>query len=75
MTALEILTNDREKIRNSLGTIILPKDAETRILWAVGATFNVTGQTVKNYLSGNIGDYLLGAAIFKEFKRLKCIKK
>ena len=74
MTASETLTFKREAVKKSLSKIVLPKDAETRICWAIGATFNVSGQTIKNYLLGNIGDYFLAEAIYKEFKSLKYTK-
>ena len=75
MTALEQLEVERTEIRNKLKTIDLPKDKAAYICWIVGDSFNVSGSTIKNYLAGKIPDGLLAIAIYKEFKRLKYIKK
>jgi len=75
MTTLEIFNKERADILAKLKTIKLPTDGTaTGICWEVGRSLDVTGPTVRNYLSGGIKDGFLATAIYREFKRLKMCK-
>lgn len=63
-----------KQIKEKLTAIDLPEGSGTNTCWAVAGSLGVTGQTVKNYLEGNIKDGFLAEAIYKEFKRLKIAK-
>lgn len=63
-----------KQIKEKLTSIELPEGTGTNICWAVAGSLKITGQTVKNYLVGNIKDGYLAEAIYKEFKRLKIAK-
>jgi len=74
MTSLQLYLEKKESIAGKLSTIKFPKEAETRLCWAVGANLDVSGVTVKNYVNGSIKDGYLAEAIYSEFKRLKLCK-
>lgn len=67
--------NERHKtIRQKLMSVKLPDGKENSICTGVAYCLDVSMQTVKNYLSGKVGDGFLAEAIYKEFKRLKFAK-
>jgi predicted transcriptional regulator len=75
MTALELLDKKREEMKEKMKKVVLPTDrTATRICWAIGENLNITGQTVINYVNGDIKDGYLAESIYNEFKRLKLIK-
>lgn len=63
-----------KSIKEKLASIVLPEQTGTSLCGGVGYSLNITGQTVKNYLNGDIKDGFLAEAIYKEFKRLKIAK-
>lgn len=72
--ASEELLAKHEAIKNKLMAISLPEGKENNVCMGVALIFNVSMQTIKNYLSGKVGDGYLAEAIYKEFKRLKIAK-
>lgn len=75
MAALETYIGKHNEIKEKLSRVIIPNDGNaTNIYWAIGSTLQVSGTTVKNYLSGEIKDGYLAEAIYSEFKRLKMCK-
>lgn len=75
MTALQEFNKKRSIIISKLSKIELPSDGNaTNICWNVGSALQITGPTVKNYLSGEVKDGYLAEAIYSEFKRLKITK-
>lgn len=76
MTVLETFNERREQIKSKLKSIELPTDGSaTQLCWNIGTNLNVTGPTVRNYLSGEVKDGYLAEAIYDEFKRIRKIKK
>lgn len=75
MAALDVYNEKHNDIKNRLSTIPIPTDGSaTTIFWTVGSALNISGTTVKNYLSGEIKDGYLAEAIYNEFRRLKLTK-
>lgn len=72
--ASEELLAKHEAIRKKLMSISLPEGKENSLYTGVAYCLNVSPPTIKNYLSGKIGDGYLAEAIYKEFKRLKIAK-
>lgn len=72
-TSEEFETRHKD-IKDKLMAIVLPEQTGTSICGGIGYSLNITGQTVKNYLNGDIKDGYLAEAIYKEFKRLKIAK-
>lgn len=62
---------EHEDIKTKLCNITFPNRDSTKISQQVGQTLGITGQTVRNYLSGKITDGFLAIAIYKEIQRLK----
>lgn len=72
MTVLDTFKKRHNEIRKKLMSIELPEDGSaTQLCWNVGSNLNVSGPTIKNYLTGEIKDGFLAEAIHGEFKRLK----
>ena len=75
MSALEQLEKRRADIKAKLKTIKLPEDGtQTQLFWNIGTALNVSGPTIKNYISGDVKDGYLAEAIFAECKRLRFVK-
>lgn len=72
--ASEELAKRHEEIRLKLTSVKLPDGKENNICTGIAFVLNISMQTVKNYLSGKIGDGFLAEAIYKEFKKLKFAK-
>lgn len=72
--ASEEFDTRHKEIKAKLMAIELPDTNVTNVLAGIGVSLNITGQTVKNYLNGDIKDGYLAEAIYKEFKRLKIAK-
>ena len=67
--------DERHKaIKQKLMSIKLTDGKENSICTGVAYCLDVSMQTVKNYLSGKVGDGFLAEAIYEEFKRLKFAK-
>lgn len=73
MTALEDYNKAIEDISAKLKTVALPPN-QSYALWSVAESLNISGTTVKNYLSGKVKNGYMAEAIYKEFKRLKMVK-
>lgn len=74
MTPYQELVERRGAIIKKLSHIQLPEGNNTRMCWDVGNSLSITGQTVQNYLKGEVKDGYLAEAIYKEFKKLKVTK-
>lgn len=74
MTELQSYKIRKDLIRDKLRKVKFPKDKETTMCWAIGASLDISGVTVKNYIKGAIGDGYLAEAIYNELKRLKIAK-
>jgi len=74
MTELEAYKIRKDLIKEKLSSIKFPKDSETRYCWSVGASLNVSGVTVKNYIKGDVKDGYLAEAIYTCFKKIKMTK-
>lgn len=74
MTSYETFKKQKEDIRKKLSTVILEDGQETNLYWQVGTSLKVSGTTISNYLKGNVSDGYLAEAIYREFKKLKCVK-
>jgi hypothetical protein len=74
MTSYETFKKQKEEIRKKLSNVILEDGQETNLCWKVGGELKVSGTTINNYLKGNVSDGYLAEAIYREFKKIKCIK-
>lgn len=75
-TQAAITYNERHaEIAKKLKSVIFPEGKMESLCWVIGAQFDVTGQTVKNYINGNIKDGFLAESIYDECVRLGYVKK
>ena len=74
MNSYEVFKKQKEEIRKKLSTVILDEGQETNLCWRVAGELKVSGTTINNYLKGNVSDGYLAEAIYREFKKLKCVK-
>lgn len=74
LTPLEEYNNKLQDAKDKLSRVVLPKKSQSAICWEVGASLDITGITVSNYLKGTIRDGFLAIAIYNEFKRRKMLK-
>lgn len=74
MTPAEQLTAKHKDIREKLKQITFPEGTISRICWEIGASLNVSGPTVQNYIAGGVKDGYLAEAIYAECKRRKLVK-
>lgn len=74
MNSYETFKKQKEDIKKKLSTVILEAGQETSLCWQVATALKVSGTTVNNYLRGNVSDGYMAEAIYREFKKLKCVK-
>jgi|GEM_PF-4991697 predicted transcriptional regulator len=74
MTSYEMFKKEKEDIKKKLSTVVLQEGQETSLCWQVATALKISGTTVNNYLRGNVSDGFMAEAIYREFKKLKCIK-
>ena len=63
-----------EEIRKKLRTVELPENLNIETCFTIGKTLGKSGNTVRNYLHGNVADGYLAEAIYDECKRLKYVR-